>query len=1375
MTDGTPTTGPEAIYAALQGIDLDQLEQEQRAIIKSGAKTKRGRAVKLLNSIAGMRTNKLKPSDMMINSVPVIPPKFRPFSITGDTFLPGDSNEVYRDVIEYRRLYNDTEGALGRDGASESYMDMYRAVKAAYGYGESPNPKTRARDVKGFFKMVTGVNPKTCYDEETEILTCRGWVLFKDLLPDDQVGSIDPATNGFLWSPYDNYVDAPYDGMMVKFDRRRQSLLVTPNHRMWIKKRRGNENISTESMLQNWEVVDAARLVYTSTRTWTQTAAASYTGGAFSLPTKHAINPEDWASLVGWYASEGNAHGEAAVVVWQSDRNMPYRDELEALFDRLKQAGLKISKCEKRQGTEEDPSVCWGWSIPSSDVSQWLINNVGHSSHEKKLSAEIRNWPGSLLEEVMKSYLRGDGSKRKDGVEIPIQHCARKFRDSISDEHGRMSTVSYQLFSDLQEVAFKLGLTLVRHSSNSSQAGRYVASTREIYRCGLIGRWNFTSDNQAAGEWEHYKGRIYCVQVPTGLLVVRRADKVCVSGNSFYQQKLVSKPVDTVGRGVVIPDADLGLDEIGIPEEMAWKLFGSHVQRRLVRGGLPAPAALRYITDRSDVALKALKAEITERPVVATRSPAWHRTNVIGQYARLVPGDAIRVNTYITDGMNMDFNGDDQIGKILVLARIGSVAESRLLRLQCDFNEATVAAMEQKQIIPLLNKLTHRLFLCDLEDCPRGEKIGENPRGKNGHIDLYKAPDGMMALAFDELTGQACWADVFGVSVHPDREVEVVQLSNGRQIITDDDPRAVYGMDPSTSRMVRDTPTNALQRGLAVPCARDLAPACIGLGAVSEWQVGGESIPLDFDFGYLMGALCGDGWWDKENLRWRNIYLSDLRGFVAAKVGAVLRGLFGPVGYSAQEFKASEIEGRYGDSVRHTFSSKDGNLRAFAEFCSVWMGGHGDEKTSGSGNKKLPDMFLLAPEPFRRGLLTGMFDTDGTCSISDAKGSPQLMCSITTTSARLAADTKFLCLTLGVHASVSFSKLTIKGNKSWICSVSTVGLRESGDVLRDLQTPYKRENFMNTPVSGQNTSLVHNKAVVPHQVFDIVQTDLINPKITKADRADHGPDLEWKKHQQNMAIQWSKGKLAGIISRPSAKKVIEHIGELHTRRCKARDAALVLLRSGSVEMTPTNVQILRDGIYATAAPFSVHSDRGSEAFKLASIVKAAAHAGGVLGNRRLNNLLSRLEALPVYRGALDSDILKGWQQDILSHDHITWATVEDVQYTGIKETGYDLTVPGYETFMSADGVILSNTSSIHVPVSKAAVKDVREKMMASKMLWSIKDRDKTMGTPKHEQIIGLDMGNRPGGKNFKFATDAEAMSAIERGEVDLNDDIDITG
>lgn len=122
---------------------------------------------------------------------------------------------------------------------------------------------------------------------------------------------------------------------------------------------------------------------------------------------------------------------------------------------------------------------------------------------------------------------------------------------------------------------------------------------------------------------------------------------------------------------------------------------------------------------------------------------------------------------------------------------------------------------------------------------------------------------------------------------------------------------------------------------------------------------------------------------------------------------------------------------------------------------------------------------------------------------------------------------------------------------------------------------------------------------------------------------------------------------------------------------------------------------------------------------------------------------------------------------------ISWASITGVDYTGVRETGYDLTVPGYETFMSADGVILSNTMSIHVAATDDAVNDIRERLMPSRMLFSVKDREKTMGGPKHEQVLGLGMGDEPKSELRRFENEEQAMEAIRTGQVRLSDQIQI--
>lgn len=158
-----PLTGPEAIAHALDRLDTNELENAMKEIIRTRKTTKRPRAVDVLNTLEGLRRNKMKPGDLLISSVPVVPAQFRPFSVIGDTFTPGDANELYRDLFKVRDAYSEARQELGDEGAREARLHLYDAVKAVYGYRDPVEPKTLQRGVSGFLQKVTGVNPKYSY------------------------------------------------------------------------------------------------------------------------------------------------------------------------------------------------------------------------------------------------------------------------------------------------------------------------------------------------------------------------------------------------------------------------------------------------------------------------------------------------------------------------------------------------------------------------------------------------------------------------------------------------------------------------------------------------------------------------------------------------------------------------------------------------------------------------------------------------------------------------------------------------------------------------------------------------------------------------------------------------------------------------------------------------------------------------------------------------------------------------------------------------------------------------------------------------------------------------------------------------------------
>jgi hypothetical protein len=126
----------------------------------------------------------------------------------------------------------------------------------------------------------------------------------------------------------------------------------------------------------------------------------------------------------------------------------------------------------------------------------------------------------------------------------------------------------------------------------------------------------------------------------------------------FFQRKLMRRTQDMSGRGTAVPDGNLGMDEVGIPEQMLWQMYDKMLVARLVRQGYSALLAREMVDKKQPVARQALEAETRERPVLINRAPTLHRWSVVAAYPKMVQGKTIRVNPFIEKGMNLDYDGD---------------------------------------------------------------------------------------------------------------------------------------------------------------------------------------------------------------------------------------------------------------------------------------------------------------------------------------------------------------------------------------------------------------------------------------------------------------------------------------------------------------------------------------------------------------------------------------------------------------------------------------------------------------------------------------------------------------------------------------------
>ena len=152
--------GAEAIRDLLDSIDLDAEALELRETISSSKGQKKQRATKRLKVTEALRTTKNKPSAMVLEAIPVIPPDLRPMvQLDGGRFATSDLNDLYRRVINR----NNRLKRLLDLGAPEIIVNnekrmLQEAVDALFDNGRRGRPVTGPgnRPLKSLSDMLKG-------------------------------------------------------------------------------------------------------------------------------------------------------------------------------------------------------------------------------------------------------------------------------------------------------------------------------------------------------------------------------------------------------------------------------------------------------------------------------------------------------------------------------------------------------------------------------------------------------------------------------------------------------------------------------------------------------------------------------------------------------------------------------------------------------------------------------------------------------------------------------------------------------------------------------------------------------------------------------------------------------------------------------------------------------------------------------------------------------------------------------------------------------------------------------------------------------------------------------------------------------------------
>ena len=346
-----------------------------------------------------------------------------------------------------------------------------------------------------------------CFDQNTEILTKRGWLRHNEMHLNDYVATVNPETHKLEWQKPKAIFRETYAGKMHLYESKTFSKCVTPEHRLYgIYSYNGKSNkYAKQGIMRSNELRESGfREFYPLTCIDGYKSVGGEPGDRWYKATKfkeaYAIKWMDWCELLGWYLSEGsvkkNYGNPVTVRISQEPKVNPVQ------WKAIKQLMTRIFGDDgfKMGGYRNETSFL----VHSAPLARDLAT-LGNS-HTKYIPDYIKNSPPEYLNRFLMAFILGDGHKTDSG--------------SYS-----LVTGSEQLADDLQEVGIRLGYYATKRFVKQNNTWRVLLAEKgDGYKRML------TKD----AHWKEikYYGTVWCPSVPNGLMITRREGKPCVSGNT---------------------------------------------------------------------------------------------------------------------------------------------------------------------------------------------------------------------------------------------------------------------------------------------------------------------------------------------------------------------------------------------------------------------------------------------------------------------------------------------------------------------------------------------------------------------------------------------------------------------------------------------------------------------------------------------------------------------------------------------------------------------------------------------------------------------------------------------------------------------------
>lgn len=329
---------------------------------------------------------------------------------------------------------------------------------------------------------LVGCSVPACYDEETEVLTEDGFVMFRDLKEGVKVAYY--LDNGEVdFTVPTEYYDLPYKGKMIKWTSsgyKYVDLLVTPNHKMVrISKKKG---------------------------------VSLFEAGDHSYQNRAGYSQRNHLPISGITVKRGLASltpEERLKVAFQADGSFPNRAES------YKSGQVRFSLKKERK----------------KERLIWILEQTGYTYtvSEKDSRGYYSFWvnPKSNPDHFVKDF-------SWVGLDRPAEWYSDFINELAHWDGHKKSNVT--LYSSTVKSCVSKVQEICAISGKKAQVRDYLdkrGNRQTIYTVCIQDKQSVSGGSIKREEVE-YDGRVYCVSVPTKMLIVRRNGRVAVCGNTEH-------------------------------------------------------------------------------------------------------------------------------------------------------------------------------------------------------------------------------------------------------------------------------------------------------------------------------------------------------------------------------------------------------------------------------------------------------------------------------------------------------------------------------------------------------------------------------------------------------------------------------------------------------------------------------------------------------------------------------------------------------------------------------------------------------------------------------------------------------------------------